>query len=260
MNSFENNHVEDGALLRAIDRELPPRQTRRVKAHIDRCALCGERFDRLRRITARIAEHRRDVLEDGPAEAQAERQRFLARLDQEPARHPRRLGWLPWVAQTPRRAASFAACAALSLVVLAGLVLWTRHPRPVAIQAVRSGPAEAMPVAQKESASKPAAARVKPARAVRSRHRVVKAPKPAQPMAAEAASAEIATPFFALPFSDASLPLAQAAVIRVELPRSALELAGLPVDEDRRNERVDADLVVGADGLARAIRFVRLVR
>lgn len=76
------------------------------------------------------------------------------------------------------------------------------------------------------------------------------------PAAASAVREEVVTPFFTLPFSDAALPLDQATVIRVDLPRSALELAGLPVNEDRRNERVHADLVLGADGLARAIRFV----
>ena len=76
------------------------------------------------------------------------------------------------------------------------------------------------------------------------------------PPQAPAVVREVATPFFSLPFSDAALPLDQATVIRVELPRSALELAGLPVDEDRRNQRIRADLILGADGLARAIRFV----
>ena len=76
------------------------------------------------------------------------------------------------------------------------------------------------------------------------------------PARAVAGTREVVTPFFNLPFSDAALPLDQATLIRVELPRSALELAGLPVDEDRRNEHVRADLVLGADGLARAIRFV----
>jgi hypothetical protein len=74
---------------------------------------------------------------------------------------------------------------------------------------------------------------------------------------APAAGREVATPFFGLPFSDAALPLDQATIIRVELPRSALELTGLPVDEDRRNQRIRADLVLGADGLARAIRFLK---
>jgi cytochrome c-type biogenesis protein CcmH/NrfF len=46
-------------------------------------------------------------------------------------------------------------------------------------------------------------------------------------------------------------------VMRVELPRSALMSFGLPMDMERATERVKADVVVGNDGLARAIRFVR---
>jgi hypothetical protein len=42
----------------------------------------------------------------------------------------------------------------------------------------------------------------------------------------------------------------------VELPRSALLSFGLPVDPDRASERVKADVLVGGDGVARAIRFV----
>ncbi len=46
-------------------------------------------------------------------------------------------------------------------------------------------------------------------------------------------------------------------VMRVELPRSALMSFGLPMDMERAGERIKADVVVGNDGLARAIRFVR---
>ena len=46
-------------------------------------------------------------------------------------------------------------------------------------------------------------------------------------------------------------------VMRVELPRSALAGFGLPVNMDRVNERVKADVLMGPDGQARAIRFVQ---
>ncbi|MBA3355814.1 MAG: hypothetical protein H0U18_07730 [Pyrinomonadaceae bacterium] len=46
-------------------------------------------------------------------------------------------------------------------------------------------------------------------------------------------------------------------LVRVELPRSAMERFGLPVNMERYGERVKADVLVGADGLARAIRFVQ---
>ena len=46
-------------------------------------------------------------------------------------------------------------------------------------------------------------------------------------------------------------------LVRVELPRSAMLSMGLPVNMDRYTERVKADVLLGADGLARAIRFVQ---
>jgi hypothetical protein len=46
-------------------------------------------------------------------------------------------------------------------------------------------------------------------------------------------------------------------IVRVELPRSALVKFGLPVNMDRLNENVKADVWLGVDGLAHAIRFVQ---
>ena len=46
-------------------------------------------------------------------------------------------------------------------------------------------------------------------------------------------------------------------IVRVELPRSALANFGLPVNMDRYNEKVKADVLFGVDGLAHAIRFVQ---
>ena len=46
-------------------------------------------------------------------------------------------------------------------------------------------------------------------------------------------------------------------LVRVELPRSAMARFGLPVNMERYGERVKADVLVSADGLARAIRFVQ---
>jgi len=46
-------------------------------------------------------------------------------------------------------------------------------------------------------------------------------------------------------------------LLRVELPRTAVARFGLPVNMDRANQRVKADVLVGSDGLAQAIRFVQ---
>lgn len=52
-------------------------------------------------------------------------------------------------------------------------------------------------------------------------------------------------------------PGESAQVIRVSMPRAALGSFGLPVDEARAFEMVRADIVVGQDMVARAIRIVR---
>ena len=68
---------------------------------------------------------------------------------------------------------------------------------------------------------------------------------------------EIATDFLPLPIGY-SLPMTEGGqVMRVQLPRTALSSFGLPVDFNRASELIKADVVVGNDGIARAIRFVR---
>jgi hypothetical protein len=71
---------------------------------------------------------------------------------------------------------------------------------------------------------------------------------------------EVATEF--LPLTYGHLPLTDAYVVRIEVPRSALVAFGLasadmPAASD---EMVDADVIVGVDGLARAVRFVHQVK
>ena len=46
-------------------------------------------------------------------------------------------------------------------------------------------------------------------------------------------------------------------VVRVEMPRSAMLALGLPVNNESTGAMVKADVIVGDDGLALAIRFVR---
>lgn len=78
--------------------------------------------------------------------------------------------------------------------------------------------------------------------------------RPAQPSNAEP---EIVTDFMPLTYGAALNPNEGGQLVRVELPRSALASLGLPVNVERSEERVKADVLLGHDGLARAIRFVR---
>lgn len=77
-----------------------------------------------------------------------------------------------------------------------------------------------------------------------------------QPSTVQKASDRAVNPFIALPYSDENLSPEGAVVIQVEVPRSALLLAGMPVTASQADGLVKAEVVLGADGLARAIRFV----
>ena len=68
---------------------------------------------------------------------------------------------------------------------------------------------------------------------------------------------EVATDFLPVGYTSPMNLQDGGQVMRVELPRSALAGFGLPVNMDRVNERVKADVLVGPDGQARAIRFVQ---
>lgn len=71
------------------------------------------------------------------------------------------------------------------------------------------------------------------------------------------ANEEIATDFLPLTYDNNLSQLDDGQVVRVELSRSALHSFGLPVNLERGSERVKADVLLGHDGVARAIRFVR---
>src|SRR6185503_19644809 len=68
--------------------------------------------------------------------------------------------------------------------------------------------------------------------------------------------AEIATDFVALSSVPANFQDG-GQIVRVELSRSAMASLGFPVNVDRFGERVKADVLLSADGFARAIRFVQ---
>jgi hypothetical protein len=82
------------------------------------------------------------------------------------------------------------------------------------------------------------------------RHHTIRRLQPAPPN-------EVATRFFTLPEARDWPPAEAATVVRVQLPRSTMRLVGLPVNEERADERIRADMVLGQDGIARAIRFVQ---
>jgi hypothetical protein len=96
------------------------------------------------------------------------------------------------------------------------------------------------------------------------RERTPEAARPSNSNALILAGAD-ASPAQFDPNEDGFLPLPGAAqlapaedmdMVRVELPRSAMMQVGIEVSPDRAGEIVRADVMVGADGLARSVRFL----
>ena len=66
---------------------------------------------------------------------------------------------------------------------------------------------------------------------------------------------ETVTDFFL--WMDSAIPFDRGQLLRVELPAGVMRSVGLPVHEDHLEDLVQADVLVGEEGLPRAIRFVK---
>lgn len=63
--------------------------------------------------------------------------------------------------------------------------------------------------------------------------------------------------FYPLPEAEALPAVESAMVVRVQLPVSSLQLMGVPVGEGPADASVQAELLLGQDGLARGVRLVQ---
>ena len=63
--------------------------------------------------------------------------------------------------------------------------------------------------------------------------------------------------FVMLPGSELMPPAQDLQILRVRIPRTRIQSLGWPVNVDRLEERVLADVMVGEDGVPRAVRLVQ---
>jgi hypothetical protein len=78
------------------------------------------------------------------------------------------------------------------------------------------------------------------------------------PSPPEEAVAEVVTEFLPLPYYH--VPMNTGSTVRIEVPVTALVSFGIAPNDFEGNSTVQADVLVGEDGLARAVRFVRPLR
>lgn len=154
-------------------------------------------------------------------------------------------------------AAAAAVAAALLLAVWWANERWSeqrqttaRQNRNVPVLTVTEPPV-ITPVAPPPLHTVRPAARPAPVRAVKARPVRQRAAAPAEERD------EVATDFLEIPYTEPLRPHERADVFRVQMPRANMAVFGLPVTGGRLDSNVTADVLMGEDGVVRAIRFVR---
>lgn len=220
-------------------------------AHAESCSRCKARLRDERALTAGlVAMAERDASCEAPPrveDALVALFRESAGGSVQPKISSRRARWI-----------RVAAAAAAAIIIIAAIVA-SRHQSAPPEEAVKpDDPVQEQPSIRNERKKKlkelaPVIAGRKDRRN-NPRQRKVSNGKPDR---AATSQTEIATDFFPLVDYDNLINFDSGEIRRVTISRPALVSLGLPVNMDLANEPVKADVLVGHDGLARAIRFVR---
>lgn len=246
-------------LVQDLARECLTEEVVRAQAveHAASCPSCAQRLAAERTLTA-IFKFAASEKEDAPPRIEA----ALISSFHERQAGPTR-GVPSWFIS--RRPSLLRVCVALSLigVLLAAAYFQIRHfagqagMRSAIHSSPKSQAGTALPAA-KESVPERAAeqAPVAPAvahmKAAPSMNR-----RPSSDAQEDAAAPEIATDFIALTSAAELSSMESGQLVRVLLPRSALASFGLPFNQELREKPIAAQVLIGQDGVARAIRFLQ---
>jgi hypothetical protein len=228
-----------------------------VLQHSDDCESCAGRLEDERAITLSLRGLAENTASAG-APARVE-ERLLAAFDELAlAQFPA----LPVSAERYRRRYLIGAIAAGLLIVFGLSAIRLRQPVPLPegtgtpLVADAGSPSStpivttfAPPIVKQSLTAAPGSQRKSP-----TKH---KGGAPAKTKPANTENTEIATDFIPVVYGGVVNLAEGGRMVRVQLPRLAMASFGLPVHMDRVNEKVKADVLVGADGLAQAIRFVQ---
>lgn len=239
-------------------------------AHVEACGRCAARLSDERMLTAglrRLAA----IAEAKEPPARIESALLAAFREQ----HQRGIAPITNLSRRRRRAGWAIATAATVLILLSLASLHTDRSPSSSMESAKDAKPEQKQIATGQSP--PVQPSYQQAAAANARHSIhqrqaVSQSKPRaarriarrsedgagpKPEMSGAEAAEIATEFIPLVHEGNLAPTEGGQIVRVELPRSALLSFGLPMNMERADERIKADVVLGNDGLARAIRFVR---
>ena len=240
-------------------------------AHVEHCPVCAARLAELDPLTAAFRAIRTsDATKQAPERLESH---LLTAYRQQPAKVTAMP--LPRTASVPRWNRWLLAAAAIVIAVCLALFSFPLESHPRAAEQAYSGmpnlsiqikpvaPQTVAPAQNSVVAGVPKERSITIPRTRNVSYQALGKPKPSpsnintRSKGDSTTRREIATDFLPLPIGY-SLPMTEGGqVMRVQLPRTALSSFGLPVDFNRASELIKADVVVGNDGIARAIRFVR---
>ena len=230
--------------------------SRQARAHAESCARCSARFADEQALTSAL---KIEAVNIGDAPAHVE-SALIAAYRAQHARRPhvimrRRSAWTAPVRRWGVAAAL--AVALLAVMELRSLYLSDSKKIVETMPAARQVPpavsADARPTQLQGPAisndSRDALNMNIPSQADKNR------PSHSIPRKAQPANA-VATDFIPLTYSAGLSSMESGQLVRVLLPRSALSSFGLPVNPARGDQPVTAQVLIGQDGIARAIRFL----
>lgn len=258
--NWQLGHPSSTMLMAALDRELSAQQGVAVEQHVSECPDCATRLERLAQVSARLAEFHY-LASDSPL------REFELRLPTDNGRVSPLTELHAWF-----RRPQFLMPAAALAVLLLGLVLWTnsrdravaaRGPRPQTESKTATNAVPAPRInGEQQRASKTQTERVRVPRhsPIGGGSLRAASPRPEPKAESNAATPQAGEVFWSLPYSDPALIAEGAEMVRADLPREAFLMAGVPLANlpaTNSRERIAADVLIGADGLPRAIRPAR---
>src|SRR6266498_4040019 len=243
---FERTIIDLGC-----DRLMEAPTPARALAHVESCARCAARLNRERRMTAGL---QAVAVEEAAINApEGVRSALRAAFDEQRAAAASPASLLRFARHKPLWGMAAAAMLLLSTVTTA---LWLRQPRAK----VDNAPADVIsrPTSQSPPGKSPEALsdpqRVSGTHSSTVARSAVTRGRRRTPRVKE--GADNAGEFFPLTFVAKSGSEEFVQTVRIEISRSMLLSMGLPVNIDRGEGLIKADIIIGEDGVARAVRIL----
>ena len=240
----------------ADDRLMDAVTRRRLQHHADECQSCAGRLTAERTLSARL-----DALADETEHESASPTLKTELLAAFAKLHTPERNFV--IHTAPQRNFPYwqlAAAAAVILAVISGALLMRGSSTPTEIAKIEAAPSASpvvTPAATPALMTEQAKVDVTPSQAVTRSNRVRTMRARSERNEIAALAQETTTEYLPLTYMSDQTALQTGVVVRVEIPRATLLSMGLPMNTDRGNTLVKADVVVGDDGVPRAIRLVQ---